>query len=89
MILATAAVRGKTVAKAKASARAPVDLHWGRLSALSLLLIAAAFYVPPLKALFTQQDRHHVAESQLASTTQKNGQLRADVARLQTDAYIS
>ena len=73
----------------KTNSRTPIDLHWGRLSVLMLVLVAGALYVPPLKALFSQQDRHHVAVSQMEITSQTNSELRAEVARLQTDAYIS
>ena len=76
-------------AGAKAPARAPVDLHWGRLGLLMLLLVAAAFYVAPLRAFFAQQNRHSGAVAQLAQTKQQNAALKAEIDPLRSAEYVA
>lgn len=73
----------------KAPARAPVDLHWGRLGLLMLLLVGAAFYVAPLRAFFAQQDRYSSAATQLSQTQQQNAALKAEIDHLQSAEYVS
>ena len=67
---------------------APARLHPGRLALLALVLIAAAFYVSPLRAFFTQQDRY---ERQVVALTQANAEnhaLHTQIAKLKT-GYIT
>lgn len=84
-----AAKSGRRKAGAKAPARAPVDLHWGRLGLLMLLLVAAAFYVAPLRAFFAQQNRHSNAVAQLAQTKQQNAALKAEIDHLRSAEYVA
>ena len=80
---------GRRKAGAKAPARAPVDLHWGRLGLLMLLLVAAAFYVAPLRAFFAQQNRHSSAVAQLAQAKQQNAALKAEIDHLRSAEYVA
>jgi cell division protein FtsB len=80
---------GRRKGGAKAPARAPVDLHWGRLGLLMLLLVGAAFYVAPLRAFFAQQDRYSIAATQLSQTQQQNAALKAEIDHLRSAEYVS
>jgi cell division protein FtsB len=80
---------GRHKAGAKAPVRAPVDLHWGRLGLLMLLLVGAAFYVAPLRAFFAQQDRHSGAAAQLSQTQQQNAALKAEIVHLRSAEYVA
>ena len=67
---------------------APVRLHVGRLALLALLLVAAAFYVSPLRAFFAQQDRYRQQAAVLAQEKSQNVALRDTLAKLKTGAFI-
>jgi cell division protein FtsB len=64
-------------------------LHAGRLAVLALVLIAAAFYVQPLRAFFAQQDRYLAEAVMLDRARADNLVLKQQVARLQTRDYIT
>jgi cell division protein FtsB len=64
-------------------------LHAGRLAVLALVLIAAAFYVQPLRAFFTQQDRYLDEVAVLDQARADNLVLKERVARLKTRDYIT
>jgi cell division protein FtsB len=66
-----------------------VRLHGGRLAALVLLLIAAAFYVQPLRAFFMQQDRCLQETAVLERARAENAALKEQVSRLKTRDYIT
>jgi cell division protein FtsB len=68
--------------------KAPVKLHVGRLAALVLLLVAAAFYVAPLRAFFAQQDRYHKEAAVLEREKAENADLRAQLERMDSRAFI-
>jgi cell division protein FtsB len=63
--------------------------HFGRIALLALVLIGASFYVSPLRAFFTQQDRYEKAAAQLAAAKQDNAALEREVKLLTTKAYIA
>ena len=63
--------------------------HLGRLALLALLVIAAAFYVSPLRAFFAQQDQYETASAELQAARQDNTALKREVDRLATKAYIA
>jgi cell division protein FtsB len=71
------------------AARAPVDVHWGRLGLLALVLVAAALYVSPLRSFFTQQTRYAQQTAALQSAKQQNVALKSELAKLQTVPYVS
>ena len=71
------------------AARAPVDVHWGRLSLLALVLVAAALYVSPLRSFFTQQTHYAQENAALQSARQQNAALKSELAKLQTAQYMS
>jgi cell division protein FtsB len=71
------------------AARAPVDVHWGRLCLLALALVAAALYVSPLRSFFIQQTRCAQATASLQNAQQQNAALKAEVAKLQSVQYVS
>ncbi len=63
--------------------------HWGRLAILILLIVAAAFYVAPLRAFFQQQNRYEKAAAQLEVAKRDNAALEREVDLLTTKAYIA
>ena len=69
--------------------RAAPRLRPGRLAVLALVLIAAAFYVSPLRAFFAQQDRYQKAAASLAAARAENAALDREVELLSTDAYLA
>lgn len=64
-------------------------LHLGRLAVLALVLIAAAFYVQPLRAFFAQQDRYHHEAATLARARSQQTSLKRQLALLETKAYVA
>jgi cell division protein FtsB len=54
-----------------------------------LLLVAAAFYVAPLRAFFAQQNRHSSAVAQLTQTKQQNAALKAEIDHLRSAEYVA
>lgn len=71
------------------AARAPVDIRWGRLGLLALVLVAAALYVSPLRSFFIQQTRYAQADASLQNAQQQNAALKAELAKLQSVQYVS
>jgi len=71
------------------AARAPVDVHWGRLGLLALVLVAGALYVSPLRSFFVQQSRYAQQTAALQSARQQNVTLKSELAKLQTVQYVS
>ncbi len=67
----------------------PPRIHLGRLLLLALLLIAAAFYVPPLKAFFAQQDRYQRSEVALKEARAENEAMKLEVSLLNSREYIA
>jgi cell division protein FtsB len=69
---------------------APVKprLHIGRLSLLVLVLIAAAFYIGPLREFFAQQDRYQQKTAALAAVQTENAELQRKIDLLGKDSYI-
>ena len=61
------------------AAEGPLRMHWGRLAALALVLIAGALYVGPLRDFFAQQDRY---QRELASVNQLKTENAAFEAQL-------
>jgi cell division protein FtsB len=69
--------------------RSPVELRPLRLAALALLLVAAAFYVSPLRAFFSQQDRYYRQVASLAQAKTTNQTLRIQIERMRTRDFIT
>jgi len=69
--------------------KAPVELRPLRIAALVLLLVAAAFYVSPLRAFFAQQDRYDRQVTALAQARVQNQTLHAQIARMRTRDYVT
>jgi len=69
--------------------RSPVELRPLRLAALALLLVAAAFYVSPLRAFFAQQDRYDRQVAALAQARVANQTLHTQILRMKTRDYIT
>jgi cell division protein FtsB len=64
-------------------------LHLGRLAILVLVLIGASFYVAPLQAFFTQQDRHQHAADALQAARADNAAFDAQMKLLTTKTYVA
>ena len=64
-------------------------LHLGRLAVLVLVLIGASFYVAPLRAFFTQQDRYQHEAAALQAARADNAAYKAQVQLLSTKAYVA
>jgi len=60
-----------------------------RLAALALLLVAAAFYVSPLRAFFAQQDRYDRQVTALAQARVANQTLLTQIERMHTRDFIT
>jgi cell division protein FtsB len=60
-----------------------------RLAALALLLVAAAFYVSPLRAFFAQQDRYDRQVAALAQARVANQTLLTQIERMHTRDFIT
>jgi cell division protein FtsB len=69
--------------------KAPVRLHPGRLAVLVLGIVAAYFFVSPLRAFFAQQDRYHTAVAALQDAKQENAALKQQAQLLGTKRYIA
>jgi cell division protein FtsB len=69
-------------------ARRP-QLHMGRFALLVLVLIAAAFYVSPLRAFFAQQDRYQHEVSALRNARADNAAMELQIKQLSTRSYIA
>jgi cell division protein FtsB len=70
------------------SAPAP-RVHLGRLVVLVLVLIGASFYVAPLRAFFTQQDRYQHEAAALQAARADNAAYRVEVQLLGTKDYVA
>lgn len=94
---AAARARGAPVAprsraarpRATAKRRTSVDLRWGRLALLVLLIAGAAFYVAPLRDFFAQQNRYQREVATLGQEKRQNAQLKLQLAMLNSRAYIT
>jgi cell division protein FtsB len=71
------------------AAKAPVDIHWGRLGLLALVLVAAALYVSPLRSYFAQQTRYAQQSAALQNAKQQNVALKSELVKLQSVQYVS
>lgn len=63
-------------------------LHIGRLSLLVLVLIAAAFYIGPLREFFAQQDRYQQKTAALKAAEAEHTELQRKIDLLSKDSYI-
>lgn len=63
-------------------------LHLGRLALLVLVLVAASFYLGPLRQFFTQQDRYQMEATALQAARADNAALKRQVALLNDEEYI-
>jgi cell division protein FtsB len=64
-------------------------LHLGRLAVLVLVLIGASFYVAPLRAFFTQQDRYQRETTALQAARADNAAYKVQVQLLSTKDYVA
>ncbi len=64
-------------------------LHLGRLAILVLVLIGASFYVAPLSAFFTQQDRYQHEAAALQAARADNAAYKVQVQLLSTKDYVA
>ncbi len=64
-------------------------LHLGRLALLALVLIAAAFYVSPLRAFFTQQDRYQREVATLQAARADKARMEREIELLSTRSYVA
>ena len=80
---------GARGARERLPGRSPVELRPLRLAALVLLLVAAAFYVSPLRAFFAQQDRYDRQVASLAQARVANQTLRTQIDLMRTRDYIT
>jgi cell division protein FtsB len=76
------------MARKRTTRKAPVRLHRGRLAVLALGIVAAYFFVSPLRAFFAQQDRYEQAVAGLAQARAQNVELRAELATMGTKDYV-
>jgi len=67
---------------------APVRLNLGRLAVLVLLLVAAAFYVAPLRQFFAQQDRYQREVAVLEREQHENQALRRQLDRMHSRDFV-
>jgi hypothetical protein len=63
-------------------------LNVGRLAILVLVLVAASFYLGPLREFFAQQDRFQQKTTALQAARADNADLKREVALLKTDSYV-
>ncbi len=80
---------GDKVARARRRRGSPVELRPLRLAALALLLVAAAFYVSPLRAFFAQQDRYDRQVAALAQAQATNRALHTELGLMRTRDFIT
>ena len=64
-------------------------VHAGRLALLALVLIAAAFYVSPLRAFFIQQDRYQREVATLNAAKAERMQMKRQIELLSTRSYVA
>lgn len=64
-------------------------LHLGRLALLVLVLIAASFYVSPLRAFFIQQDRYQREIATLEAAREAKARMEREIKLLQTKSYVA
>jgi cell division protein FtsB len=64
-------------------------LHLGRIAVLVLLLIGASFYVSPLRAFFSQQDRYQHESEALAAAKAQNDAYKVQVELLAKKDYVA
>jgi cell division protein FtsB len=64
-------------------------LHLGRLALLALVLIAAAFYVSPLRAFFTEQDRYQREVAALQAARAERARMEREIELLSTRSYVA
>lgn len=72
-----------------AAGRSAPRLHLGRLVVLVLVLVAAAFYVAPLRSFFEQQDRYQHGAAALAAARADNATLKHQIELLTTRTYVA
>jgi len=64
-------------------------VHLGRIAVLALLLLGASFYVSPLRAFFTQQDRYLHESEALAAAQAQNEVYKVQVELLAKKDYVA
>lgn len=64
-------------------------VHIGRIAVLALLLLGASFYVSPLRAFFTQQDRYRHESEALAAAKAQNEAYKVQVGLLARKDYVA
>jgi cell division protein FtsB len=64
-------------------------IHLGRLVLLMLVLIAAAFYVSPLRAFFSQQDRYQREAVALHDARASKAAMEQRIHALSTRKYVA
>jgi cell division protein FtsB len=64
-------------------------LHLGRLVILVLVLVGASFYVAPLRAFFTQQDRYQHAAEALRAARADNAAFDLQMQLLTSKTYVA
>ncbi len=67
---------------------APVRVHPGRLAVLVLGIVAASFFVSPLRAFFAQEDRYQQELVALRQARAQNTELKAELATMGTKEYV-
>jgi cell division protein FtsB len=75
--------------RGSASSGASPRLHLGRIAVLVLLLIGASFYVSPLRAFFSQQDRYQHESEALAAAKAQNDAYKVQVELLNKRDYVA
>lgn len=63
-------------------------LHVGRLALLVLVLVAAAFYLGPLRQFFAEQDRYQRRSAALEAARADNAALKRQIELLNIDSYV-
>ncbi len=89
LLAQTAAVGRGTRPRPRGGGRAAPRLHLGRLAVLLLLLIGASFYVAPMQAFFTQQDRYQHEALALRAARADNAAYKVQAELLSTKAYVA
>jgi cell division protein FtsB len=82
--------RGRTRGRRTSGGQDPRPrLSVGRLAILVLVLVAASFYLGPLREFFAQQDRFQQKTAALQAARADNAALKREVELLKTDSYIA
>lgn len=63
-------------------------MHWGRLTLLIVVLMAATLYVGPLRDFFAQQDRHAREVATLQELREQNAALERQVEQAKTTEWV-